>query len=190
MSDLSAVRQKVEEGIEWRGAIRVSINDEEHELTVRQLRDPEFFEVMSMIDREELEELQEELPEETMDEFRDLQTKEELDEDEEERLDELREELEGSTTDMFQVLSEETFEGIRLAGKYAVEPDEEDMQNAFRERAAEIERQYGIKVQTPEDVYDALKDDIRAMIDDATQLTSFTIGMQALVESVGQSEGN
>lgn len=190
MSDLNSVRQKVEEGINWRGTIRVSINDEDHDLTVRQLRDPEFFEVMSMIDRSELEELREELPEDTMEEFRELQTKEELDEGEEERLEELRDELESSTTDMFDVLSADTFEGIRQAGKYAVEPDEEDMQSAFRDRAAEIEREYGVKVQMPEDVKPALQDDIENMIDDATNLTSFTIGMQALVETVGESEGN
>lgn len=190
MSDLNSATQKVKEGINWRGTIRVEIEGEEHELTVRQLRDGEFREVMSMIDQDELDELRSELPEDEMEEYRDLQTKEDLDEEEQERLDEIRAELEESTTDMFDVLSESTFEGIRKAGKYAVEPDEEDMQAAFRERAAEIEREYGVKVQTPEDVEPALQDDIEQMIEDATGLVSFTIGMQALVESVGESEGN
>jgi hypothetical protein len=190
MSDLDSVTQKVKEGINWRGDIRVEIDEEEHELSVRQLRDPEFREVMSMIDRDELDELRNDLPDDMMEEYRELQTKEELEGEEEERLEAIRDDLEESTANLFDVLSEDTFEGIRQAGKYAVEPDEDDMQTAFRERAAEIEREYGIKVQTPEDVEPALQDDIEAMIDNATGLVSFTIGMQALVETVGESEGN
>lgn len=189
MSDLSAVRAKVEEGIEWRGQIRVTIEDEEHELTVRQLRDPEFFRVMSLIDRDELQELQSEMPEEKMDEYTDLQRKEELDDEERERFEELEAELEAETGDIFEVLSEETFEGIRLCAKTAVVPDEEDLRQAFMDRAPEIEEEYGVKVETVDDVEQALQDDIDDMIDNATQFVSFTIGIQAFVETVSD-EGN
>lgn len=190
MSDLHSVRQKVEEGADWRGTIRVEIGDEEHELTVRQLRDPEFQEVMSLIDREELQELQSELGGTDMEEYRELQQAEDLDEEEEERLEELREELQQSSGNIFDVLSTETFEGIRRCAKYAVEPDEEDLREAFVDRAAEIESEYGVKVKTPEDVRPAIQDDIEAMIDRATNLASFTIGIQALVETIGEDEGN
>lgn len=189
MSDLHTVNQKVAEGADWRGTIHVTIDDEEHELTVRQLRDPEFHEVMSLIDRDELQELRDGLPEETMTEYRDLQRKEELDDEERERFEELEAELQDSSINIFDVLSRETFEGIQRCAKYAIEPDEEDKRRAFTERAAEIEKEYGIKVQTPEDVEEALQDDIDAMIENATNFTSVTIGIQALVQSVGEDEG-
>lgn len=190
MSDLSSVRQKVTEGADWRGSIRVTIGGDEHELTVRQLKDPEFFEVMSKIDRDELQELRDELPAEEMEEYRELQQKDTLEGDERERFEELEAMLEEESGDMFKVLSRETFEGIRQCAKYAVEPDDEDLRQAFTERAADIEREYGVKVKTPEDVEPALQDDIEGMIDDATNFTSFTIGLQALVQTVGEDEGN
>lgn len=190
MSDLSAVRQKVTEGAEWRGQIRVNIDGEEHELTVRQLKDPEFFEVMSLIDREELQELRNSLPEEEMDEYQELQAADELDDEQRERFNELEAKLEAQSADLFDVLSEETFDGIRTCAKYAVEPDEEDRREAFMDRAPDIESEYGVKVSTPEDVEPALQDDIEAMIDNATNFTSFTIGIQSLVQSVGEDEGN
>lgn len=190
MSDLHSVRQKVEEGANWRGTIRVELDGEEHELTIRQLRDPEFQEVMSLIDREELQELQSDMGDSDLEEYRELQQKEDLDDEERERLEELRGSLQESTGNIFDVLSDDTFDGIRRCAKYCVEPDEEDLREAFVDRAADIEAEYGVKVQTPEDVKPAIQDDIEDMIDRSTNLASFTIGIQALVESIGKEEGN
>lgn len=190
MSDLSSVRQKVEEGANWRGTINVSIGGEEHELTVRQLKDSEFREVMSLIDRGELQEFQDGMPEDLLDEHRELQQKDNLDEEESERLTELENKLDEQSVDIFEVLSEDTFEGIQKCAKYAVEPDEEDLREAFMERAPEIEEEYGVKVQTPDDVRPALQDDIDDMIERSTNFTSFAIGIQALVQTVGEDEGN
>lgn len=190
MSDLSVVDAKIQEGADWRGTIRVSVQEEENELTVRQLRDPEFKEVMSMIDRDELQALRDELPQDAMETMRELRQKEELSEEEKDELNEAQEELNDSEADIFEILSDDTFEGIRQCGKYAIEPDEEDMREAFTDRAHEIEREYGIKVKTPEDVEEALQDDIVEMIDNATNMVSFAIGIQALVETVGEDEGN
>jgi Tfp pilus assembly protein FimV len=191
MSDLGSVTSKVQEGIDWRGTIIVEIDGEEHELTVRQLRDPEFREVMELIDEQELQELQGQLPEGAMEEYRELQNEdEEMTDEERERFEELRDELQGSTNSIFDVLSEDTFEGIRKCAKYAVVPDEEDVREAFVDRASEIESEYGVKVQEPEDVKPALEDDIDEMIENSTNLISFTIGIQALIETIGEDEGN
>jgi hypothetical protein len=190
MSDLNSVRAKTNEGAAWRGTIRVTIEDDEHELTVRQLTDPEFFKVMSLIDRDELQSLRDDLPDELMDEYQELQRKENLDDEESERFAELEQQLEGSSVDLFDKLSYETFEGIRKCAKLAVEPDEDDIEHAFRNRAREIEREYETAVKTPEDVKPALQDDIDKMIDQSTDFTSFAIGIQSLVETVGRGEGN
>jgi hypothetical protein len=190
MSDLSKVDAKLQEGADWRGTIRVNLDDEEYELTVRQLRDPEFREVMSKIDRDELQELRERLPSDAMETMRELRQKDELTEEEEDRLEDAQGELNDAEVDIFEILSDETFAGIRQTAKYAVEPDEEDIREAFMERAHEIESEYGVKVSEPEDVMPALQDDIEAMVDKATNMASFTIGIQCLVETVGESEGN
>lgn len=189
MSDLFKVKQKTKEGIEWRGQINVTIDDEEHELTIRQLRDPEFEEVMDKIDRDELQDLRDRMPSDLMEEHEELQRAEDLDDEERERLEELEEQLEEESPNIFDVLSTSTFDGIRLCAKYAIEPDEEDLREAFMDRASEIEQQYGVRVNEPEDIRPALQDDIDYMIDNATGFTSFTIGIQCLVETAGD-EGN
>ena len=139
MSDLFEVREKTERGAQWRGTISVTIDDEQKELTVRQLRDPEFWEVMSSIDTDEFENLQTELPEETMDEYEELQNKDSLTEDERERLDDLQEEVENADVNIFDVLSRDTYEGLKQAAKYGVEPDEADVQTALTQHVNEIE---------------------------------------------------
>lgn len=191
MSDLLDVKQKVQEGIEWRGTIQVQLDDEEeHELSIRQLRDPELREVLDLIDRDELEELSGDLPEDEIEEMRELQRRDaELSEDEQERLEELRDHLEEEAGDVLDVLSEETFTGIRRCAKHAIEPDGEDLEEAFKNRASAIEREYGYQVKHPEDVKPALQDEIDEMVDDATNFASINLGIQCLLETVGE-EGN
>lgn len=190
MSDLARGKQKLKEASEWRGTITVPIEGDEHEFTVRQLNDTEFKEVMSMIDREELQSLRDALPDDILEEHRELREADELSEEEEERLEEIEAKLseEGGSIDQ---LSNETFEGIQQCAAYGIEPDEEDLQHAFRERAAEIEREYGIRVSTPEDCREALQDDIEEMVfEHSVNFVSFVMGMEVLMETIGRDEGN
>lgn len=189
MSDLGAVKQKLKEGREWRGTINVEIDDEELSLTVRQLVDPELEEVLGLIDRDELKDLRSDYPDDLMDELKELQRADDLDEEESERLSELQEEMEDYDVDMFNVLSQDTFKGIRKAAIYGVEPSDEDLREALAERAHEIEREYGVQVREPEDVKPALQEEWEENVKNATDFLSFQIGMQVLVETVGD-EGN
>lgn len=186
MSDIFEVRKKAEEGASWRGEINVAIDGEQHELTVRQLRDPEFWEVMSMVDTDELKELQGEVPEEKMEEFRDLQQADDLDDDEEERLEKLQNEIEEEDIDLFEALSYETYQGIKKCAVYGVEPDESDIQRALSEHAGEIEDSYGGL--SRENAEEYLNDHmIRPMMDDFTDFTSFTIGVKVFGETLDDS---
>jgi len=188
MSDLFEVREKTERGAQWRGTISVTIDDEQKELTVRQLRDTEFWEVMSSIDTDELENLQTELPEETMDEYEELQNKDSLTDDERERLDNLQEEVENADVNIFDVLSRDTYEGLKQAAKYGVEPDEADVQTALTQHVNEIEDQYGGT--SHEDARQYVQDHvIEPMVERSTDFTSFAIGIRALGETL-DSEGN
>lgn len=188
MSDLDKLGQKVVEGKEWRGSITVEIDDEELELTVRQLTDGEFREVMDCIDRDELAELQNDMDEEDLERYRELTEKDELTEEESEELSDIQAELEESTTNIFDALSESTFNGIQQCAKYCVVPDEEDIQEVFREQASVVEREYGIKVSEPEDVRPFVEDRIEQWVEDATNMVSFRLGMKALVETVGDEK--
>ena len=189
MSDLHVLREKTAKGKDWRGTIRVMLEDTEIELTVRQLTDPEMFEVMSMIDMEEVKSLRGDLPEEQLERFYDLQDKDELTEDEEEEFSELEELLNDKSSNLFENLSKETFNGIVTCAEYCVEPDNEDLKEAFMQDGwvAQKEKEYG-EIKTPEDCYEPLKDDLRKDIRNMTNFTSFNIGIMALMESVGDSK--
>ena len=189
MSDLHKVRQKAAEGKDWRGTIRVMLGDDEAELSVRQLKDPEFFEVMSMIDQDELKALQGDLPEEVMARYTELQEKDELTDEESEEFADLEAELNDVSANLFQVLSRQTFNGILLCAKYAVEPDEADLRSALMDDTWVIEKEqegYG-PIKTPEDCYEPMKEEVEEMIESLTDFTSFSIGIQALIETVGDA---
>lgn len=186
MSDLFEVREKVEKGANQRSEINVEFDGDVHSLTVRQLVDTEFWEVMTDIDTDELDSLQTDLPEEKMEEFRDLQTKDSLDEDEEERLEELQNEVETEDINIFEKLSTSTYNGIKNAAKYGVEPDESDIQKALAEHAAEVEEQYGDLTHDSARKY--VNDHvIHPMIENSTNFVSFAIGVRALGETLGDA---
>lgn len=191
MSDIHKLRQKVTQGKEWRGTIRVMLGEDEAELTVRQLKDEEFFEVMSMIDKEELESLRGDLPDDELERYYDLQDKEdELTDEEQEEFAELEELLNQKSANLFQTLSKQTFDGIILCAKYSVEPDDSDLKSAMMDDEwvhQKEEEGYG-PIKTPEDCYEPLKDDIGHMLEDATDFTSFNIGLMTLIETVGDSK--
>lgn len=192
MSDFNIVEQKTVQGVEWRGSITVNIDGQEAELSVRQLRDPEFREVMGKIDRDELAQLRDSVPDGMWEEYRELQNKEERTEEETARMQEIADELEGDGQSLFDVLSDDTFDGLALAAKYGVEPDDEDLIRKFSdpEYVARVEKEYGINAKQPADIYDAVKDDIVWVIDNSTDFLSFTIGMQVLLETVGDSKNS
>lgn len=189
MSDFHKTKQKLQEGIEWRGSINVSIDEETHKLSVRQLSGPEFEEVMHLVDLDELKAFQEALPSDVRDELHELQDKEELDEEEEARMAELEEQLKEAGVNIFDYLSTETFEGIRKCALYGVEPDDEDMQYALKNRASAIEEEFGVHIKYPEDTREPLKQEMQDLIRRSPRMTSFTIGIQVFMETLDE-EGN
>lgn len=189
MSDLFEARRKTEDAANWRGTINVHLRDEDEDptqLTVRQLFDPEFWEVMSKIDTDELAELQADLPEDKMEEFRELQNADTLSDEEEDRLEELQREVEEQDINIFDVLSYETYLGLKQAAKYGVVPDEEDIRRALTEHVNEIEEEYGGKEHKHAEAW--VNDNVVSpMIERSTNLASFAIGVKALGETLGDS---
>ena len=187
MSDLFAAREKVEKGANWRGSINVEIDGDVHQLTVRQLFDPEQWEVMSDIDLDEIEELRGELPEEKMEELDELQDKDTLTDDEEARLEELQAEIEDEELDIFGVLSFDTYKGLKKAAKYGVEPDESDIQYALANHTNEIQDAYG--GMTNEDAKKYVNDHvIDPLIEKSTNFASFAMGIEVIGETLGDTK--
>lgn len=186
MSDLFEVREKTEKGATWRGDIQVEVDGDIHELKVRQLRDPEFWEVMSDIDTEELESVQADLDDEKMDELRELQEADDLDEEDKERLESIKEEVEEEDIDMFEVLSIETYQGLKQAAKYAIEPDSEDIRYALTEHTEDIKDMYGTTDEESARQY--LNDHVVSpMVERSTNFTSFALGIRSLGKTLGDS---
>lgn len=192
MSDLNKAYEKTKKGASWRGTAIVGKEDEEMELCVRQMKDTEFIDVMSCINTDEIEELQEMMPEDLIEEHDELTEKDELSDVEQARLESLEEEIEDNAPDIMKHLSKETFEGLQLAAQYAVEPDDADMQEALLNHAREIEETSGYPndVSSPEHTRKWLKDKrIHPMIEDSTDFFSFELGMEALYATADE-EGN
>jgi len=188
MSDLYETREKVESGADWRGEITVTVDGEQQSLTVRQLNDTEFWDVMSSIDIDEIESMQSSVDDELLEEFEQLQSKDELTDSESDRLEELEEQIDTDEFNVFEHMSKETYEGIKDAAKYAVEPDEEDIQHALVNESATIKRLYGDD--NRENAIQYINDSVIApMIDDSTDFTSFEIGITAFMETL-DDEGN
>jgi hypothetical protein len=185
MSDLFETREKTEKGAQWRGEITVTIGGDQQTLAVRQLRDPEFWDVMTDVDTDELSDLQGDLPEDEMEEFRDLQEKDDLDEEEEGRLEELQERLEDEIN-VFDALSYETYQGIKQAGKYGIVPDQGDIRTALVEHADAIEEEYGGTAEDDAEQY--VQDNvINPMIERSTNLASVAIGIKSLGKTLGDA---
>lgn len=187
MSDLFEAREKVEKGASWRGSINVNIDDTNQNLSVRQLRDPEQWEIMQQIDTDELDSLQDDLPEDKMDELHDLQEADTLSEDDEDRLEKLQTELEGEDINIFEKLSYETYNGLKQAAKYGTEPDEEDIRYALTNKTDDIEDTYGSVNRDNAKQY--INDDvINPMIERSTNFASFAIGIKVLGETLGDTK--
>jgi len=187
MSDLFETREKVEKNTDWRTEITVMMDGDEQELSIRQLVDPEFWEVMSDIDTDELQALQEELPSDKMDELRSLQEQDSLTDDERTRMENLQDEIEQEDVNLFDIISYDTYLGIQQAAIYGVEPDSEDVQYALRNFTDDIDEMYGAT--SMEQAKEYINDHhVKPMIKNATDFLSFSIGVRVLTETIGDEE--
>jgi hypothetical protein len=188
MSDLYGARAKVEKGTDWRGEITVAIDGDKQTLSVRQLNDTEFWDVMENVDIDEIKELQGDFEEDRLERFEELSEKDELTDEEETELENLQAEMEESNVNVFDVLSKSTFEGLKYAAKCAIVPDEEDVRKALVEDGEEIDDMYG---STDNEAARQYINDmvITPMIDESTDFSSFSIGVKAFMETL-DTKGN
>jgi len=189
MSDLFPLREKTEKGKEWRGEIIVPDGGDTRTLTVRQLVDTEYWEVMTYINLDELKNLSEsdDVDEDKLSELQSLANQDELSDSEAERMQQLESEIDANLN-IFDSVSMDTFKGIKKTAKYCVEPDQNDIVQAMNNHAATIEDEYGAA--TDENARKWVNDNvIDPMIEDSTDLLSFMVGMKALQATL-ETAGN
>lgn len=169
----------------------MQIDDEEHELTVRPLKDAEMIRIRSKLDLDEMEGLGDELSDtDEWDEYMDLldKSEEELTDEERARRDELESTLEEHGDGaMEEILSEETYEALAYAAKCAVVPDDADASAVLRDQdlATDFEEKYGVSIKSKADAKDVLNEEIEEMVENATGFVSIAIGVRALTKGVG-----
>ena len=190
MSGFNKLREKAAKGQEWRGDITVGSGDDALDLKIRQLNDPEYYEVMSGINHDELEELGDMMPEDDLERFRELDDMDDRTEEQEAEMQLLEEDLNRQSAQIFKIMSKETFEAIRTAAKYGVVPSEDDVREMMMDDSwVKDKEDMGYDVSHYDGAYEALNDETPMIIDGQTDLESFEIGMEVIYETVG-GEGN
>lgn len=195
MSDLIGFGGKVQQGSEWRGQIDVSIEGETYELTIRQLYDPEMRQVMELLDFEELEALGEQIEDsELWDRYEELEAiaqddDAELTDEQAREYEQVQHRLEDEGDMLFDELSGDTYKGLRLCAKFAVVPDREDVSDLLtdEEMINELEDEYDERVRTRDDARRVLNQYYDDMLDRTTGMTSYMVGLQALMEQAEDS---
>jgi len=124
---------------------------------------------------------------EKMEELEELQNADHLTDEEEERLQAIQGEIEDADVNIFDVLSYETYKGLKAAAKYGVEPDETDVQQALANNPNEIQDRYG--GMTNDDARQYIQDEhIDYLIEKSTNFASFAIGIEVLGKTLGDTK--
>lgn len=186
MSDYFATRQKVTAGIEWRGEVSFDYEGETYTWKARQLTDPEFFEILGQLNRDKLEELQDDVDESKMERYRELLDVDDLTEDEKAELERLKQEI-NEEENFLDKIDDDTFEALRQCAKYACEPDKEDIDYAWSNRHELFDLGENEAV-TKSSIQKKLKEDMKETIDDMQNFTSLELGLRCLELNM-ESEG-
>lgn len=191
MSDLLALRQKVVQGKEWRKTIDVSVGGEDFEINIRQLCDEEFWAVYENIDIDELKEFAEESDntEEEIERIEELQDKDDLSEEEEQELETLTRSIGSSQSQIIDHIGDEAFDALQEAGKYAIMPDGDDVDEVMQKPMKEQEDEFGHVLKSPEQAQEALKNNFESMLEESIDLLAFQIGINAFFETL-DDQGN
>lgn len=194
MSDLFEVDRKVKEGAAWRSYITVDIDGEEYELCYRQLHDDEFASVVDIIGQETFQQKFEEfgevadeevadLSEEDLDRIEELQSKETLSNEERAELNEYAEQVD-SMDSMLGMMDPDLVEGMHYAGRCAIVPDDEDVDQVLAMTFDEQEELFGETAKTETQARELAQKRVDAIFADSTGFDAYLIGFEAFLESM------
>ncbi len=179
-------RQKMNQGSDFRTSTPVPFGDETIDITHRLLTEGELMAVQANIDQEALMEHRTDGESDEERRLRELQEKdsEELTDSEERELQTLAEEVQRQKAGIMNSLGEETFNAFMEAGKKALCPSEDDIDDAFGLDPSEQERIFGKVLTHRNEAKDLLKSDMRNTVEDQPYPVKYIIGQAAYGESM------
>ncbi|MDB9247449.1 hypothetical protein PN419_00310 [Halorubrum ezzemoulense] len=183
MSWLDA-RQKIQEGTDYTDTVEVPFGDETIELTHRLLTESELYEVEASIDREELMEYQQEDMSDAEQRIRELQEKDDLTAAEQQELKDLARQIQAEQAGIMDSMGEEAFDAFMNAGRTALTPSEEDIDEHFELSTDEQERRFNFVPNTREEMREAIELEMREMVVDQPYPIKLIVGQKAYAESV------
>jgi hypothetical protein len=177
-------RQKINEGKDYTTKTPVPFGDETIEITHRLLTEGELMAVQSNIDQEALLEHRTDGESDAEQRLRELQEKEDLTDAEERELQEVGNEVQRQKAGIMNSLGKETYDAFMAAGKKALVPSEDDVDDAFALDPSEQERIFGKVLTHRKEAKDLLKSDMRNSVEDQPYPIKYIIGQAAYGESM------
>lgn len=197
MSDIFKAKKKVQTGIGWRKTISVEAFDDELEIVIRQLTDPEMSEVFPRV-KHLIEELQDKLSDEIGEEdakrIQELRDKDDLTAEETQELEQLKELEEAGQDELLEVLDEKAMNGFQRAAELGVTYDSDDvdemMSQVVQMSVSEQQERFGQHVKTREHAKEALDKQAKDIIRNAQgEFLGLQVGINVVFATLG-NEGN
>jgi len=183
MSWLEA-REKIQEGTSYTDTVDVPFGDRTIELTHRLLDESELYEVEAAIDREQMMEYQADDMSNAEQRIRELQDKAELSTAEEQELQELAQQIQAEQAGIMDAMGEDAFDAFMEAGRTAITPSQDDIDEHFELSTDEQERRFNFIPKTREDMREAIELEMREMVVEQPYPIKLIIGQKAYFESI------
>lgn len=177
-------RQKIIDGREYTDTVDVPFGDEVLTLTHKLLTETELLEIESSIDREELTDHAESDLSDAEQRIQTLQQKAELTDEEERELKELAKQVQAERAGLMNSMGMETFNAFMDAGKKALTPAEEDIDDAFELDPSKQETRFNFTPTTREEMREALELEMQEMVVDQPYPIKLIVGQKAYGESM------
>lgn len=184
--DYLTARDKINQGVDWRGTANVPVDGETMQFGHRLLNETEFHDLKRVIPLSELREYKNSDESDAEKRLQELQQKDELSDAEERELEQLQAEVAAMQDDIEDALGEDAYDEIMRAGRRAIMPTEDDVEDIINAPHDVQRRVLGevpqmLDFDTAEEL---LKEDMVETVSQQPYPIKFTVGMQAFAETV------
>lgn len=188
--DFIRAKKKINETLDWRGDVNVSLGNETVTFKHRLLNETEFMDLKQKLNLSELrQEADENLGQtDAQERLLELQQKDDLSDEEEKELRELSREVAGETDRIEDVLGDDGYDALMEAGRDCIEPSDEDVEYVYNASPHEMKEHMGVdelpNPLTKDVVREYLRREITNMVSNQPYPIKMNVGMQALSETI------
>ena len=183
MSWLEA-RPKIEQGREHTDTVEVPIGGGTITLTHRLLTERELTDVEAALDRQDMVDHIESDVSDYEQRFQELQSKDELTAAEKQELEDLGRQIQAEQAGIMDSMGKEAFDAFMDAGKKALVPTDDDIDDYFGMEASEQRDIFGFLPETRTEMREAIKDDMVEVVEGQPYPFKFIVGQKAYAESL------